>query len=325
MNVYRDIVLGTATCALAICIVFTMLVLRRYVAEFNRAKRDQRDTEITRSYLQRVAGHRVDDPKGWCRNARKAAISRILPLLRGNERMRLLQIAEIDGVLTETLRKSRSAYRKERIGAIHLLQRFGSEVCIARLREIMARDRNLQVRLEAAFALAANGALPPPRETLRLTSAMERQPTQLDIALLRSTAPLYPEQMVLLLEDELSVAWRAQVIDAIGWSGDHSVIKILEQAASDSELEIRCAALRSSAKLGHPAAAQWVISALGDPVTSVRLQAITASMRLGLHSALPQLSHLTGDRDLWVRLRADEAIEQLLPPDWNQSKGASRI
>ncbi len=324
MSVYHDIVLGTSICALAICMVFMVLVLRRYLAELNRARRDERDTQITRNYLQRVAGQKVDVSTNWGRNTRRAAISRILPLLRGGERTRLLQIAELDGVLAETLRKSHGVYRKERIDAIHLLQRFGSEVCIARLRELMARDGNLKVRLEAAFALAANDALPPPRETLRLIRAMERQPTRLDIALLRSTAPLYPEQMILLLDDDLPDRWRVHLIDAIGWSGDMSVIGILEQAASHSNPEIRGAALRASARLGHPGAAQWVVAALVDPVISVRLQAISASVRLGLRSAIPQLSQLTGDPELWVKLRAEQAIEELTPTERNGAIGEVR-
>lgn len=321
MTGYYDIVWGTSIFSLAICMVFIALVLRRYLAERNRARRDARDTQITRDYLQRVAGNKVDLATNWGRKARRTAISRILPLLRGGEKTRLLQIAELDGVLADTLRKSHGLYAKERVNAIHLLQRFGSEVCIGRLRELMARDANMQVRLEAAFALAANDALPPPRETLRLIKALERQPTRLDIALLRSTAPLFPQQMILLLDDDLTDAWRALLVDAIGWSGDMGLIGTLEQAAVHASAEIRCAALRASAKLGHPGVAPWVMAALDDTVAAVRLQAISAVLRLGLRSALPQLSQLLRDPELWVKLRAEQAIEELMPTDWDGSRG----
>ncbi|MFB0613748.1 HEAT repeat domain-containing protein [Aurantiacibacter poecillastricola] len=313
MNAYEEIVLGTTICAAGILVLFLLLVLRRYLEEHTRMRRDERDAAITRSYLQRVAGHRVDLADGWEREARLSAISRILPLLRGGEKTRLLQIAELDGVLDETVRKSRSIYRTERINAIHFLQRFGSEACIARLREIMARDRDPKVRLEAAFALASNGALPPPRETLRLLKGMHRKPTRLDIALLRATAPLYPEQMVMLLEDDLDVAWRSQIIDALGWSADMSIIDVLGRSAADPEPEIRSAALRASARLGHPVAARWVLAALQDPVTSVRLQAIAASRQLEIRDAVPELLRLCGDSQLWVRLRAEQALEHLAP------------
>lgn len=316
MSVYAQIVLGTSICALAIFFVFMLLVLRRFVAERQQSRRDERDATITRSYLQRVAGHKVAQSRQWDRKTRLAAISRILPLLRGGERTRLLQIAELDGALAETIRTSHSIYRTERINAIQLLQRFGSEVCIGRLRELMARDPSPRVRLEAAFALASNAALPPPREVLRLLNALSRPPTRLDIALLRSAAPLYPEQMVLLLlDDELDTAWRAYLIDALGWSGDMNMNAVLGTAAVDSEYEVRCAALRASARLGNPAAGRWVLAGLDDPIPAVRLQAIAASVELGLRDAVPQLTQLLDDERLWVRLRAEQALERLVPDD----------
>lgn len=313
MTGYENIIYGTIMCAIAVCLAFLVLVLRRYVSERKRAKRDDRDTAVTRSYLQRVAGQRAAATPEWKRSTRLAAISRILPLLRGGERTRLLQIAEFDGVLRDVLRRSHSVARAERISSIHLLQRFGSEACVARLRQMMARDRSARVRLEAAFALGANGALPPPREMLRILGWHNRLPSRLDIALLRSAAPLYPEQMMLLLDDNLSSAWRAQVVDALGWSGDMQVITVLEGLADDPDPEIRCAVLRASSRLGHPASAKWTSAGLGDDNTAVRLQAIAASRRLGLTEAVPQLMVLRDDAQLWVRLRAEQALEQLAP------------
>lgn len=313
MTGYGEVVAGTTILAAAILILFLILVLRRFLSEKNKAKRDRRDAAITRSYLQRVAGHKVDETTSWNRNFKLSAVTRILPLLRGGERARLLQIAELDGVLAETIRNSHSLRRSERISAIHFLQRFGSEVCVGRLRQLMVRDSDPRVQLEAAFALAANGALPPPRETLRILKALTRQPTRLDIALLRATAPHYTEQMVLLLDDDLPGEWRARIIDSLGWSGDMGIVDLLERAAPDPDPEIRCAVLRASGKLGHPAAARWIIESLSDPVASVRLQAIAASMELGLRQALPQLAEMRQDEKLWVRLRAEEAVDRLAP------------
>lgn len=293
-----------------------LLVLRRFIAERQQGRRDERDAKITRNYLQRVAGYKVEQSMQWARKDRLAAISRILPLLRGGERTRLLQIAELDGTLLETVRSSHSIYQNERINAIQLLQSFGSEVCIGRLRELMARDPSPRVRLEAAFALAANAALPPPREVLRLLNALSRAPTRLDIALLRSVAPLYPEQMVLLLsDDDLDTAWRAHLIDALGWSEDMSMTGVFESASKDREAEVRCAALRASARLGNPIANHWVVHALEDPVPAVRLEAIAACVSLGLREAVPRLTDLLDDDQLWVRLRTEQALEHFAPDD----------
>lgn len=89
-----------------------------------------------------------------------------------------------------------------------------------------------------------------------------------------------------------------------------SVIETLATAANHPDPEVRAAALRASARLGHPAAATWVFAGFRDPVASVRSHAIAASTRLGLRDAVPELRRLLADEELSVRLRAEQAIEQ---------------
>ncbi|MEN7536296.1 HEAT repeat domain-containing protein [Aurantiacibacter flavus] len=298
--------------AIAVVAIFLLLVLRRYIAERRIAANKKIDAAITRSYLRRVAGHRPEgDEKGWTFRRRLAAVSQVQALLRGGERDRLMQIAELDGLLSATVRRSHSWRRSERVSAIRMLQRFGSESCIARLREMLARDRSQRVKVEAAFALAAAHALPPPRETMRILRMTARAPSKLDVALLRASAPDYPDQLALLLEDDLSPVWRAQVIDSLGWSGNVSVIALLEKAACHDHAEVRSAAMRASAKLGHPGGRDFVRSALHDPDATVRTQAVNACSALGLKEAVDDIRNLLEDPELWVRLRAEQALETL--------------
>ncbi|MBL4791810.1 HEAT repeat domain-containing protein [Citromicrobium bathyomarinum] len=313
-GLYETVVWGSAAMAGVVVVIFLLLVLRRYLAERQVDANKRIDAAITRSYLRRVAGHRPEtDDAGWTDERRLAAVSQIQALLRGGERDRLMQIAELDGLLAATVRRSRRWRRSERVSAIRLLQRFGSELCIARLRELMARDRSPRVRVEAAFALAAAHALPPPRETMRILRMTDRAPSRLDSALLRASVPDYREQFVLLLEDDLPPVWRAQLIDALGWSGDVAVMPALEKAAGDEDPEVRGAALRASAKLGHPGGREWIMAALRDPDANVRVQAVKASEALGLRDAVPQIRDLREDSQLWVRLRAEQALEALDP------------
>lgn len=121
--------------------------------------------------------------------------------------------------------------------------------------------------------------------------------------------------MLLLLEDELPDAWRVQIIDALGWSEYMAAIDTLDKASNNPDPEIRCAVMRASARLGHPAAMRWIMMGLADPVPSVRLQAIAASARMGLRKAVPAIAQLRHDPELWVRLRAEQALEQLAPVD----------
>ncbi|MAM38458.1 MAG: hypothetical protein CL949_08130 [Erythrobacter sp.] len=56
-----------------------------------------------------------------------------------------------------------------------------------------------------------------------------------------------------------------------------------------------------------------MLPALNDPVISVRLQAIRASVQLGLKQALPHILQMRNDNELWVRLRAEQAIDHFDP------------
>ena len=66
-----------------------------------------------------------------------------------------MQIAELDGLLRKMIEKSKSVRTAHRVDAIRLLQQFGSEACITRLREMLVADR----RTEEALALLAGVAL----------------------------------------------------------------------------------------------------------------------------------------------------------------------
>ncbi|QDH33920.1 HEAT repeat domain-containing protein [Porphyrobacter sp. YT40] len=302
----------SAAAALVMVMLFGILLLRRWYQERRQQSDRANLAAITRSYMRRVAGQIDEDASAkWSDDLRLAAVSHIHLLLRGGERHRLMQMAELDGLLRATLARSRSWRTARRIDAIRLLQQFGSEACIARLREIFSRDRSMAARLEAAFALAAVYALPPPRETIRLLGIFERKVNRLDRALFRASAPDYPEQMALLLDDPISNEHRALIIDALGWSSDANALPLLEAASRSEYPEIRSAALQAAAQLALPSVEPWVMERLQDPVDFVRLQAANCCASLGLNDAIPALHLLLEDESLWVRLRAEHALEVL--------------
>ena len=71
--------------------------------------------------------------------------------------------------------------------------------------------------------------------------------------------------------------------------------------------------MRAASKLGQPSVEEWVTARLSDPESEVRVQAANACAALGLKSAVDALTHLRKDEHLWVRLRAEQALEQLAP------------
>ncbi|MEL7691486.1 HEAT repeat domain-containing protein [Citromicrobium bathyomarinum] len=79
--------------------------------------------------------------------------------------------------------------------------------------------------------------------------------------------------------------------------------------ARDTCPEIRAAALRASAKLGHPGSKEWILAALRDPDSNVRVQSINTCAALGLREAQGALIELLDDPELWVSLRAEQALE----------------
>lgn len=308
----QQIFLFSAGAALAMLAVFCILLLRRSLQE-KRSRHDRELlAEITRSYMRRIAGQQ-DEPasRKWSNDLKLSAVSHIHLLLRGGERQRLMEMAELDGLLRATLRRSCSWRASSRITAIRLLQQFGSEACVGRLREIFVSDRVYSVRLEAAFALGSLHALPPPRETIRILAMFDRQTNRLDNALLRATAPHYADQLMQILEDDLPVDKRALIIDALGWAEDPAIIAVLEQAAKSEHAELRSAALRAAAKIAHPSVTDWVIGLLSDPVAFVRIQAANSCAALGLERAVPDLKQSLGDENIWVRLRAENALDVL--------------
>lgn len=300
--------------SVAMTTAFAALVVRRWYTERREPIGKARQTAITRAYLQRVQGMPADmqSPR-WGATECMNAVSHLLLLLRGGEREILVKLAEDDGLLAETLQLSCAWRAARRIDAVRVLQQFGGALAEQRLTEMLAGDTHSIVRLNAAFALAQSGKLPPPRETSAMLGMPGRNPTRMDVAMLRAMAADHAAELQEMLFETMPHARRAAIIDALGWSGDMSVLPLLERAARFNNIEIRCSALRAAAKLGHPKVRKWVIRALGDRDPVVRTQAINSCASLGLEDAVPALRKLACDSEFWVRLRAGEALDELAP------------
>ena len=314
MNLYTGLIRLCVTTTVVLTAAFAMLVVRRWILERRAPLRAARQQAITRNYLQRVGGLLEDPPAArWAVRQRLGAVGHLLLLLRGGDRDRLIQLAELDGLFDAALRQTSAMRAARRIDATRILQQLGGEAAVAKLREMLSRDPHRIVRLNAAFSLASFGRLPPPRETMRLLDMPGRAPTPLDIAILRALAPEYSDHLVLMLGETMPHSRRAAIIDALGWSKTRSVLPTLRRAAGFDDVEVRCAALRAAARLGQSSAAPWIVRALDDSAGSVRIQAVNSCSALGLHQAIPALQALTCDANIWVRLRAEQALLKLAP------------
>ena len=103
-----------------------------------------------------------------------------------------------------------------------------------------------------------------------------------------------------------------RIVEALGWADNPDVLPTIARAAAADSPELRSAALRAAAKVGHPSVANWVIGLLDDQTPFVRVQATNCCASLGLSAAVPKLQELLDDEELWVRLRAEHALDVLV-------------
>ena len=300
--------------AAAMAAAMVALLLRRRRGEQGSLAHNQSKIAGSRALMRALASAdlKVNDPD-LPAEALRAALSHLLRLVRGEDRVRLLAIAEGKGLFADALAELRNRRQARRIDAMRLLEQFASPECIAGLNACMLADPVMAVRLEAAAALARVGALPP---VLELVAAlrMDQQPvTRLHAALFRSLAQRDSEQVAELAASARYGALRPLLVEAMGWTGDLNMLPELAGHAADPDHEVRCAAIRAARHLGHPGAGQWIVPMLDDAAEAVRVQAAQACGQLRLKDAIANLERLATEPSWWVRMRARSALELLRP------------
>ena len=84
--------------------------------------------------------------------------------------------------------------------------------------------------------------------------------------------------------------------------------------ASHASPEVRKASLSAVRQLGHAGKGEWILALLDDPDPTVRAQAALSCGSLHRAGSADSLRRLEKDKSLWVRMRAFDALERLLPP-----------
>ncbi len=297
--------------ALAMAALLLFLVMRRDRKE----RASVAAAELIRSLTREIMGEGVAPGPAFlqARQAeRLAAIAHLIQLVRGEERERLVALAEEQGLLRHALRRARRSSPRQQIEALRLLGGIGGRHAIDTLYAVLREDRSLTTRLEAASLLARLDALPEPEELIIHLSLRSARITPLHRTLFRLLAVSHPAELFTLARSsELPPAVRALVIDALGWTEDYSALPLLAAASEDPHPPVRLAALDSAAKLGHPGSAGWILPLLDDPEPPVRARAIRTCQTMQLRNGLPAIHALRGDPSPWVRLRAQQA-EQVL-------------
>jgi HEAT repeat protein len=293
---------------------FIAMLARRWLSERRIRREGAALIGATKYFLGRIENPDPLFPDVRYRKAtRMQAVLNLSRLLRGSERVKLMTIADDDGMFDSALQELKHRKPRRRTHAIELLDQFESRKSVMALRSVMANDPIYELRLGAAFTLARFGHLPSPRDTISQMSLLTNENSRIHLALFRALAPIYTEQLKDLVNNPEYLAIKPSVIDALGWSDNPSCLAEIANASSDIDPDIRCAALRAAGQLGYPQAGQWILPMLEDSDESVRIQAIRCAARLSLAQAIPRIEALANDSSAWVRWRADEALSALKP------------
>lgn len=325
MNLWHTFLYDPMHMAIATSVLFAalslvailLLILRRRIAEQRQAAAAGDDRELSRQLLRMRAPFDPDAMKAIAAAAGQARLehifSQLLQLVRGDDRLHLLTIAEAMRVPDAALMRLRHRSASRRIDAMHALEHFGSNRVLRAIRTCMAEDPDVAVRTEAAATLVRLELAPAPASVVEALDLLNRPPTPVHAAIFRAAAPTSGADIAAMALDLRSGPLRSRLIESLGWSNDFAVLPALARFARDEDVEARIAALKAARQLGHPAVQEWVVPLLLDKADSVRTQAARTCGHLGLTDAIPILSKLVENSSWWVRTRAAEALAQLRP------------
>lgn len=295
---------GLALLALLVLIIARMIGARR------AATRERVRREITRILL---SGERDDVRRS--RFERRIACDvtiELAELVRGSDRERFLNNAEALGVPAELRRRLHSNAAQDRLTAAEALAMFSGETG----REALAAldDRNPDVRLGAALALAHNHRAPPAAELVRKLGLGTSERSLLVVSLMRDLVESDAAGLEAMLYDEtLPDEAKLAATDALAASGmvESTPLVAWMAGAAGHQTELQPRIFRALGRIGHPGGRDAVFEGLRSPDWRVRSAAAQAAGRIGLVEAVGPLGELLGDENWWTRFRSAEALVRL--------------
>lgn len=292
------------------------LILARLQRERAERRREDDRRLIQQGYLDIMNGS--GDAVGRLRSVRGRArlmaesLLEVVALVRGEERERLisaLHAFHVDDVFRRRLFRGSVAGR---LAAAEALSIFPGEEAVVALRQALAQARPAELRVGLIRSLIDLSAAPELEEVLADLAGRRASESLLYLPVIGQLVSERPMAALQAFGD-IGVSGEARVIlaEALGASGDYRALEPLCIAARAPDIELRIAAIRGLAALGHPAAEATIVSALADEVWMVRSAACEAAGRVGLRSAIPDLAAQLEDPVWWVRFRAGEALAAL--------------
>jgi len=240
----------------------------------------------------------------------KAILLQLSEEVSGIEQSRATELYEISGIADREIRTlRRSWFWWLRAASAHNLGQMRVKRAKNHLIKAL-RDRNMEVRLEATWAIGHMGFV----DTLPLI--MESMSHFFKIAALRMDAfifemggPALPLLLDLCKHPEQEIQLLA--IHLVGEFRDPGTVKLLLSLLDSQDLEIRLAACKAIGSIGEPKGLSSIIPYLEDSAWQMRAQAAKQFGRNRFTPAIPGLLKCLEDRAWWVRLNAGEALSQM--------------
>lgn len=261
--------------------------------------------EIAPEALRRIPDHVVTDLS-----------LDLIQLVRGAERDAFIANATRLGVPARLARRMRSGSPRNRAIALQGIAQFDHPEARAALHRALD-DRNRDIRLAAAQALAAKGEPLDPQDLVRRLELGINQSSRITISLFQAIAETRPDEIkALVLQPEQNLDVRIAAIEALAATGDYSLVPVIAElalAAADGSEELP-RYLHALGKLGHPSGSRAVLAGLSSESMAARAAAARAAGRIAITDSAGRLAELLNDREWWVRFRAAEALIEIGEP-----------
>ncbi|GGD65173.1 hypothetical protein GRI62_11500 [Erythrobacter arachoides] len=244
-------------------------------------------------------------------------------MTRGSEREALLARATALGVPGLLMRRLRARSAQTRLSAAEAIAMF--DQCHDEAHSALD-DRNADVRLGAALALAQRGEAPDPLTVVRKLKVGQEEHSLLLVSLMKDLATTNSEAVAgLLFEQGLSSETKVAAMDALAdLGGEYAPLLAYMARSAEDEPELQPRIYRALGRTGHPAGAEAILHGLQSDDWTVRSSAAESAGKSRLAQAAGRLGEMLADPHYWVRYRASEALLRLGPRGINTLRDVSR-
>jgi HEAT repeat protein len=264
--------------------------------------------------------------RGAVGRAAERVIFSYLAHVRGDAHERLAEVLHRRGTADRLIRRSRGAGWHARAAAADRLGLIASAAAERRLAEMVATDRNPEVRVVATRALGKTASGTAARALLDSLGRGNPIPEGIVAAALLELGPdaVTALRETLAGEDPAASRSQAMAAEVLGLLDEMPAWPDLARHTATGDLEVRASAVRALGRIGVPQAAGPVLGCLApgeDP--ALRAVAARALGMIGNPASGPALAACLDEPDYRIAHNAAQALAKLGPAGYRELAGAA--